>query len=881
MSVQLLLFWCACAALFLLPGALLARPIPVLWSRLGVGERLLPAFLLSAGFLGLVWTLAAAIEPTVKFAITLWVGGCALLAIVALAIGLRRRAGVARTASAESGAASNDLDAEDDSYRPPLLAPAGRLPVLGAIGLCVLAVVAMLHEGGSLGYIHDSLDFVSFVNRMLETGRIDIVSGAYKNVEGLGADPRRGAFHVGMAMVCELTQIRADAMWRSLPVVLVPLSLWVFFAGMRRILESAPAAFFALLFLVATTLFQPDRFLHNLAYASRLGWVYSWVAVWAVALFLDADRTDKTRPLDWSRPARRERGVVGRGALLLAALAPAILVAIHILSAAQCLISLAAFCWVWAFSRKEPRPVRRRLVFLPLWGLVILLPGLALKLMSSYSADNPLFDHPQGLLYLTDHLTMLAPGHLVSWFGWPGLLGSLLVIPLLPRMLERRDFAYVIGGTAVAALILLNPFAVLVIERFKAHSLLFRVMLVVPFFATLGIYAAWSLRRLRDDPPGRRWILPVVYLGLAGLFLTLNAREAAHFFSVPEFRRGPWIESQPLLRALEFLERREGEPQVVVSDPITSYQIPAYSRHYAIAPFNQHSSPADDRAVERIYDAHAIENAFVPMSKTVELLRKYEADYVLLNQSFPRYVKFYYTFIAPEAWPAELAKFTGAPEIFEPVYDADGIYLFRFHDPGPAASLPEKDNPYELLTAREADGWSKRDLTRRLGIQPVEVEPVAGLEMLGVVWDTTAFHAGDYVKVRSFWRRHGPSPTLPLEAFFRVSTDYPSPLFDHPWIGKPYRMFYERRAGLTHRFGRMHQPLERFFPPYLWDSGAVYWDEFWLPIPRHAAPGSYTVAVKLTEVPYNPNFHFTDFFRLDDSLEGHPIGQIQILPPTQ
>lgn len=888
MSLQLLPFWCACAALLLLPGALLARPIPVLWSRLGPGERVLPSFLLSAGFLGLIWTLAAAIRPTVSCALALWSGGCALLAVIALAVGLARlRAGrrdlnaAPPETNADPGEDFPDGEESDDALRPALPAPTGWIPVIGALVLCLLALIAMLHEGGSLGYIHDSLDFVAFVRRMLESGRIDIVSGAYQNLEGLGPDPRRGAFHVGMAMVCMVTGTPADVMWRSLPVVLVPISLWVFFTSTRRILESAPAAFFALLFFVATTLFQPERFLHNLAYASRLGWVYSWVAVWAVSLFLDADRTDKSRPLDWSRSARRERGVVGRGALVLAALGPPILVAVHVLSAVQCLISLAAFCWVWAFSRQEPRPVRRKLALLPVWTAFALLPALALKMMRSFGADNPIFNHPQGLLYLWDHVPVLAPAHLTAWFGWPGLLGSLLVIPLIPRMLQRRDFAYVIGGTAIGAIVVLNPIAVLVLERFKAHSLLFRVMLVVPFFATLGIYAAWSLRRLRDDRPGRRWILPVLFLLLASVFLTLNVREATRFFSVPEFRRGPWIESQPLLRALDFLERRETEPQVVVSDPITSYQIPAYSRHYAIAPFNQHSSPADDRAIERIYDAHAIGNAYVPLDQTIRLLRKYDADYVLLNQSFPRYVKFYYTFISPEAWPGELAKFTNAPQLFESIYDRDGIRLFRFHDPGPGASFPAIDNPYQLLTAEETDGLSAVDLTRRLGIEPVEVPSVGGLELLGVVWDSTTFRAGDYAKVRSFWRRRGPPPTLPIEAFYRVSTEYPSALFDNRWIGKPYRRFYEKRVGLTYRFGRVHQPLEAFFPPFLWEPGAVYWDEFWIPVPRHAAPGGYEVAVNLHEVPYTPNFRLTDFFRLEDSLEGDFIGRIEIVPPLE
>jgi hypothetical protein len=217
--------------------------------------------------------------------------------------------------------------------------------------------------------------------------------------------------------------------------------------------------------------------------------------------------------------------------------------------------------------------------------------------------------------------------------------------------------------------------------------------------------------------------------------------------------------------------------------------------------------------------------------------------------------------------------------VFEPVYREEGIHLFRFHDPGPNASFPVTENPYRLLDAPDAAGVAAQTLARRMGIQPVQVPPVEGLEMIGVVWDSTAFHAGDYVKVRSFWRRTGPPPTLPVEAFFRLTTEYPNSLFEHPWIGKPYRRFYEKRAGQTYRFGRMHQPLESYFPPFLWEPGAVYWDEFWIPAPRHAAPGGYEVAVKLIRVPYVPNYRLTDYLRVDDSLEGVPIGRIEILPP--
>ncbi|MCA9727823.1 MAG: hypothetical protein KC729_09085 [Candidatus Eisenbacteria bacterium] len=859
MSLQLLLFWASCLALFLLPGALVARSIPVLWSRLSPGERLLPAFLLSAGYLGLVWVLGSLIRPTVDFSLGLWAAGCVIL--IPVTEWWRRRTG----ASARR--------------RTPLPPPAGNLALLAALALCGISIWATLHEGGSLGYIHDSLDFVSFVRRMLETGRIDIVSAAYRNTEGMGPDPRRGAFHLGMAMVCAASGIAPDAMWRSLPVVLVPLSLWIFFASTRRILESAPAAAFALLFFVGTTLFEPDRFLQNLAYASRLGWVYSWVGVWAVALGLDADRTDKSRPPDWSRHARAVRGLVGRGALVLAVLGAPILVAVHVLSAVQYLISLAAFCWTWALSRREPRPLRRRLALLPLAAGAALVPALFFKVMGSYSAANPIFDHPQGLLYLWDQVPLLAPQRMAAWFGWPGLLAVLLVIPMFPRVRVRRDFAYVVSGTVIGALILLNPLAVMILERFKAHSLLFRVLFVVPHFATLGIYTAWSLRRLRDDRPSWRWAAPIAFLALIGLFLTFNVREATRFFSEPAFRRGPWMESQPLRRALAFLSESESEPRVVASDPITSYQIPAYSRHYAIAPFNQHSSPADDRAVERIYDALAILNAYVPMDRTLRLLRDYRVDYVLVNQSFPRYVKFYYTFIAPEAWPGELAKFTQLPEVFEPVYSEDGIHLFRFHDPGPGFHYPPPRNPYVMIPAEEAGALDRATLATRLGVEPASVPPIEGLEMIGVAWTQRTFTAGDYVKIRSYWRRTGPPPTLPVEAFFRLATDYPSPLFENPWFGKPYRRFYEKKVGLTYRFGRLHEPLEESFPTFLWEPGAVYWDEFWIPAPRHAAPGEYQVAVKLYEVPYAPNYYLTDFLRVNDSLEGVEIGRVELVPP--
>lgn len=850
------LFWFSSAALLLLPGALLAWLFPALGPRLSPGERVLPAALLSAGYLGLVWSVSLAIRPTIEFALGVWLGGTVVLGILALFSHRRRGKRVF----------------------PRLEAASGKGAVLLTCIFILLAEVAVFREGGSLGYIHDSLDFVAFVRRMLESGRIDLVSAAYADTEALGADPRRGAFHLGMALVCLSSGVDPVTMWRVLPTFLVPLALWIFFVTTRRLFGSGVIGAAAVFFLAGIKIFESEGFLLNLAYASRLGWVYSWIGIWAVALFLDAERTDKSPPSDWTEwnPSKRlaSRAVVG-----LAVAGAPILVGVHVLSAVQYLVGLGAFCWTWMFSRREPRPVRRWLLLLPLLGAAALLPALLIKMAGSYSAENPIFDHPQGLLYLWDGAAVLAPGHLSAWLGWPGLLGILLVIPLAPRMLEQRGFAYLVGSTVVAALILLNPLAVGVIEKAKAHSVLFRVLLIVPFFQTLGLYLVWAIRRLRDERTWRRWVLPVLFLLLTATISTLHMRQAIAFFQVPEHRRGPWLESQPLLRALEFLHESEAEPQVVVADPMTSYQIPAYTRHYAIAPFNQHSSPADDRAVERIYDVQAVLSPYVSAERTDDILSRYEADFVLLNHSYPRYVKFYYTYIETQVFPEERAKFERRPDHFERIYDREGIVIFRVLHPAPTATLgaePETRTPFQVLSAAEAAGQSAEVLARRLGIDPVILPPVGGLELIGVVWDTTRFVTGDYVKVKSYWRRNGPPMVLPVEAFFRLEAQFPNDHFLNPWYGKPYRRYFEKTNGVTYRFGRMHAPLEGIFPPPLWDEGAVYWSEYALPIPRHAVPGEYEVGVKLMELPYSPNYRLTDYLRVRDSLEGTPIRTITI-----
>ncbi len=753
--------------------------------------------------------------------------------------------------------------------------------VLTLLSVAATAVV-MIRDGGSLGFVHDSLDFVAFVRRMLETGRIDILSGAYANTEGMGADARRGAFHFGMTLVCAVTRVDPTEMWRWLPSFLSPLAIWIFFAAFRRVLNSARSAGLAVFFFTASLLFAPEHFLHNLAYASRLGWIYSLVGLWAVALFLDIEQTDRTPPGGWKAYALppHKPGRPGKIPALLTALGGAILLGVHVLSAAQYIYSVAAFAWVRAWSRRDPRPVRRWLWLLPIGALAAALPFLALKLLQSYSTANPFFDHTQGLLYVFGDAAVLMPDRIAAWFGWPGVLALILIVPLIPRILESRAITFLVGSTLASLLVLFNPVATAIIEKAGAHSLLFRMLYVFPLYPILGFYGDWALRRLTDPIQAWRRVLAVAYLGLLAVFCFMELRSAQTFLSKPSYFLSAWSESVALRDALQKLERLDTQSGVVLADPVTSYQIPAFSHFHAVAPLHQHSSPSDDRAGERMRHVRAALNPFVSMDETLRILRQYDVHYVLLNHSFPGYVREYMAFIQPEAFETERVKFDSQPSVFRPVLEEAGIIVYLFQDPGPEFQDPGIVNPYLILRPEQTEGLSAEEICGVFGAEPLGMDPVEGLEPLGIVWNAPAFETGDYVKVTTYWRRTGPPRDLPVESFYRFETQFPNERFYHPLTGKPYRRWYEQRNGVTYRFGRFHRPLEGIFPSFLWEEGAVYEDEFWIPIPRHAAPGLYKASIKLQVQPFSPNLRLADYFNVRDSLDGYPVGEVRIMRPT-
>jgi hypothetical protein len=733
------------------------------------------------------------------------------------------------------------VETEPRSYRAILL------------GLAALAFLLMLREGGSLGPVHDSLDFVAFVQESLQTDDLSPPSSIYRTGPEVPPDPRRGSFHTEIAALCSLSGTSPTNGWRWLPRLLAPLAV-LGMGAMLRPWIGARAAWLAVILFIASTFFSRDRFIQNVGYASRFGWVCGWAALLALG-----------RGLALRRP--------GRGLLILAAASPAILFSAHILSGLQVLLALGcAGLAVWT-DRAAQATERRAVLYVLVAAVVLLVPVAALRFSRGVEVQNLLFDHLYGVLLVAPGWPVLHPGFLTERFGIAGIVGASTGILLLPAVRRNRAAGFLAWSTAIPLLILFFPPIVRVVLAAHAQSMLFRVILTIPFAATLGWIAVAAVRQLR--PPGGaeshppavarphwRRIRAGIALAIVLAAIVAQAVATRSAWLIPEQRRGDYVESASLVRALQFVDREFVNVQTILSDPISSYAIPAYTRHDAVAPYHQHSSPSDPSALTRMRDVQEVLDGRVGMARTFAVLRRYKVDLILLNQSWPRYISSYHVFISPLVYGEQRGKFDGAPDLFERIYDEGGIVLYRVHDPGPDAALPgDPPNPSRIADpGGEPLMMSGPDALLRF-------EPRPGL------------HArGSPIPFDIVWRRTGAAYRLPIVCEVKlVHRDRPAG-YETPIVGRITRWLVEHGERTRIRFGAIFRPLVTFYPDFLWAPGEAYRDEYYLQVPPNARPGRYEVWVRMGEEPYSKVVTLSEVWSNRLGPEWRPFGEVTIAP---
>ena len=118
--------------------------------------------------------------------------------------------------------------------------------------------------------------------------------------------------------------------------------------------------------------------------------------------------------------------------------------------------------------------------------------------------------------------------------------------------------------------------------------------------------------------------------------------------------------------ALEYLENKTDTPGVVLSDPWTSYSVPAFTKHHIVAVPIGHASPRDARNVYRVRDAMDVLNPYVGIETTRAVLDRYHVDYVVLNNTYTEPIVAFGWSLDPQEYDTRRDKFELNPGLFQP-----------------------------------------------------------------------------------------------------------------------------------------------------------------------------------------------------------------------
>ena len=717
--------------------------------------------------------------------------------------------------------------------------PRGLLPwtLLAAWILAIAVLVGSL--GAPLMTDTDSLDHIGTVRRIADTRVVFPTDAFFSDAGPHGADPRKGLYHAWVAMIVRGGHVDPVFAWRWLPAVLVPVLLAAVAAFTLAVTGSRMSA------LVAAVLFPllyagglGGTELRETVYSTRVGEIAALLAAAALVRLVGHGG--------------------GRRLLLWIGLAWTAL-AIHVWHALYFALAFGVFAAGAVLVRRDATTLRRFL--LAFAGLALpAVPYLVDRASQAYGPQNAIHTEPQGLFFLAPGLFTVDPQPLWSWNGF-GLVVALAAAPWFwSRRRESFGAIYLALVPWAVVAIVLNPL-VLPLAHAKLGYLTMRliwIVPVVPIVATvvtaLGACAVRGTGRARAAAAAglaacALWLLPQV--GQAVSLVTerqaLRAREAS---------RG----AEPYADVLAWLKTAYPGPRVILSDPATSYTIPAYTGHYVVTLLDQHSSPNDPRALDRILASRDVLSPFVGPRRTLELLRAWGADAIVVNQRSDDPVVFDYWSVSPALYAATRAKFAAHPRWYRPVLELERATVYELTPAAKAGPLPAADEPprrggpsADTLPAAKGGGADGR------------------IVFHGAATDRAAYAPGDTVRVVSRWSAGSePIPAGSWTIFVRLDAHgYEGPLYSPAWQ-KPYRKAMERLRGRKWRVRESHRVLNGVWSPDQWRPGEVVVDSTMIVLPADVAPGRWGLTVRMTRLPHYPNTNLKDYLS-DDDLFGGPV----------
>ncbi len=707
-------------------------------------------------------------------------------------------------------------------------------------GICA----AMLAGNGEIGVNTDAPDHISFIRRSLDGGGLLPGDSFYIGGDGVTFDPRKGLWHPVVSLWVWMADAAPHALWVMMPAFISFFAIVVFWFFAGELSGSIPVKALSVLFLIL--FFRADglAWLTKLSYSRNIAQVVFWGTAGFMIRYL---RTRRNRDLG------------------MAAMTAAAGTAIHLSYfpiLGVFLLGLAIYVSVprWGGEWKG-----RFWKSVPLVLAAVALP-LAVRLINFPEHPNMIHTHIQGMMEITPWLRVIDPAELLASMG-SNFFFAVLIIPAFPLITSgyrRSRLVWVLFS--VPALLVLDPLTATPLEKVAGY-MHYRLLYAAPAMVYLALAVFGAGRgaltgRWKMEGDGGGWKRRIAVRSAGILLFVLFAA----FFLRPSAEALPQRLSSMLKRA----DSRPGWSEaglsdflsvipsgsVVASDPVSSYMISAFTDNYVTVILDQHCSPADTSALERVMRSRDMYSPALSDSIVMDRLLASGAGYLFIDCGPPAMEDFFGV-NSQVAGTVSALRF-GSFNCLREIASRGTMRLF--------AVMPESAglsgrSPAEADTCSEDEGALIGD----------------EIVLEGLTVDDTACAPGDTVVITMCWRGGEKIDFgLPFYWTVRFDTDFRKGPFYREWYGKLYRRTVERRRGELYRYTVSGRISAGGRQPDMWKPGRKVSQEVRISIPYGMSEGDYAVRVSVERRAILPDRWLKDYFLNEDSYAGFIAGTLTI-----
>lgn len=500
----------------------------------------------------------------------------------------------------------------------------------------------------------DALNFLAFVRKLSENPFISNYTAYYRDI---GVDPTYGynIWHLAIALLSSTSGIDPIQIWNFVSVLLTPIIILSFYTFAKALFSHKETALIcSLLFLLYYGINQGLWLFRVSAYNV----VVNNFLLFPIALTL-------------AFKYLRENKVFY---LFLSCLLGFTIATIHLFGLIIIFLALVSFYFFHLLFKRQDKQIRLKilhifLLILLLSSFYIMIRLPTLKVINPYYLKPTFMEKLSQNLYYINPKRLCAPHYHVQSPFIPRMMyiPAFLLTPFLLIYAKRRDeMIFLFSNMATPPLIMLNPVLVPIFAGLIGFGPANIMSQLLPFLLVIGFFLSKFLFNIKNPPLKRVIIVFILF------FILINPSfnsKFVHLFRdgsphLPEYFKG----TSRYIPILQYIHDNILETSVFLTngDYKFSLFLTAYTKHYVMLTHPGHASPAAADQEERERSVKNILDPMVNLKDTIELLRKYNVNYIVIDKS--------------QIPPKSLAKFKKYPKIFNLIFDQDGLFLYRIEE---------------------------------------------------------------------------------------------------------------------------------------------------------------------------------------------------------